>query len=158
MKKNSDVIASRIGKMVLGVGLLAALLSPIGGAVLGGWSTASAAAAAMGLGAAVPLAGAGAFGGFVLGSFAAPIVAIGSLFAAGGAALLAKGVASIFDRPAAAAPENNNTQRAYAFLQAPSRMAGLKIGRSFDAAVKLQKPRNDNAPKPQPKHIFAPKF
>lgn len=158
MKKNSDKAAERVLKIVLGLGLAAALLSPIGGAVLGGWSTASAAAAAIGLGAAVPLAGAGAFGGFVLGSIAAPFVAVGSLFVAGGAALLAKAVASPFDRAPAAAAQAPDTQRAYTRTAGLSRLGGLKISRSFDLAAERLEERQAKTLVPKPKMVFAPRL
>lgn len=82
MKTTTDRVASTAAKWTLGVGLLAAILSPFAGAGLAAWSTGSAALASLGLGAAVPLAGAGMLGGFILGSMAAPVVAIGAVMAA----------------------------------------------------------------------------
>jgi len=151
MKKTSDILASRVGKLVLGLGLTAAVLSPVAGAVLGGWSTATAAASAMGIAAAVPLAGAGLFGGFVLGSIAMPFVAVGAVIAAGVAAVATKGISSLFERKAKA-PTAEAAPHVQRFMQldGPARVSGLTLGRHFDAALKTKTPRNDNTPKPAP--------
>ncbi|MDE1151483.1 MAG: hypothetical protein PW788_03005 [Micavibrio sp.] len=149
MKKTSDILASRIGKVVLGLGLTAAVLSPVAGAIIGGWSTATAAASAMGIAAAIPLAGAGLFGGFVIGSVAMPFVAIGAVIAAGVAAVTTKGISSLFDKSAPATAGKPDVQR-FIRLEGSSRVAGLTLGRHFDAALKQKTPRNDNTPKPAP--------
>ncbi len=146
IKKTSDVIAGRAGKIVLGLGLTTALFSPFIGAVAGGWATASAAMTAIGLGGAIPLAGAGAFGGFVLGAMAMPVVVIGTLVAAGTAAVVTKGIASLFDRKPAAAETAPRAQLSHD-IDGPAFKAS-KLGARFAAAIK-QDAKLKKAPQPQ---------
>ncbi len=147
IKKTSDVAASRVGKLVLGLGLTTALFSPFIGAVAGGWATASAAMSAIGLGGAIPLAGAGIFGGFVLGAMAMPVVVVGTLVAAGVTALATKGIVSLFDRKEPAGAEAAPRAQLSHDIGGPAFKAS-QLGQRFAAAIK-QNAKRAKAPQPQ---------
>ena len=143
--------ASRVSKVIFGLGVAAGFLSPFLGAGLAAWSTGSAAlASSFGLGAAVPLAGAGALGGFILGSIAAPFVMIGGAIAAGGAYAATKAVTSLFSwmkSPAPAAAPKPDTQMRIDLSPQQTKLNKLQLASSFDAVK--QKRANDNKPAPQ---------
>ena len=157
MKKVSDRVASRVAKVTLGVGLIAAILCPFAGAGLAAWSTGSAALASLGLGAAVPLAGAGMVGGFILGSIAAPFVAIGSVLAAAVTGGVTKAVGSLVEwmaaggRDEAPQPKQTDAQARMDINPVGSKLNGQKLAALFG---KAQKPANENKPQPQYKKAF----
>ncbi len=159
MKKVSDRVASRVAKLTLGVGLIAAILCPFAGAGLAAWSTGAAALASLGTAAAIPLAGAGMVGGFVLGSIAAPFVAIGSVLAAGVTGGVTKAVGSLVEwmaagsKAASAAPQPKHvdTQARMDINPAGSKLNGMKLATLF---AKTQKSANENKPQPQHKKAF----
>lgn len=156
MKPLSSRIASKVGKLTLGLGLTAAMLSPFAGAGIAAWSTGAAALASMGLGAAVPLAGAGLVGGFVLGTIAAPVIAIGAVAAAGIAYGVTRSVGSFFEwlvtpkqREEQPAPAQTDVSRSMDFTA--SNVLSQKLSPSFAQALE-EKVANENRPQPQYKH------
>jgi len=155
MKKTSDKVASKVGKFVLGIGLIAAIACPFAGAAFAAWSTGSAAIASLGVLAGVPLAGAGAVGGFVLGALASPIVAGGSFLASGLAWGATKMIGSLVEWMAAGGKEKTpapapaaQTDTMHSLDSVGSKLGGLKLVKSFDGAT-LPRPANENKPQPQ---------
>ncbi len=154
MRKKSDTAASRVTKIVIGLGFITAALAPFGGAALAAWSTGSAALAGLGLGAAAPLAAAGAVGGFFLGAIAAPVIAIGSIAVGLLAGATTKLVGSTLEwmaggSKAAVAQPKPDVQQNIAIDIAGTALNGKKLGASFEAAKQERKVANEN--KPQPK-------
>jgi hypothetical protein len=154
MKKTSDKVASKVGKVVLGVGLIAAIVCPFAGAGLAAWSTGAAAISSLGLAAGIPLAGAGAFGGFVLGAVAAPVVAGLSVAASGIAWGVTKMIGSVVEWMVSGGREKqpeapaSHADMTHSLDSAGARMGGLKLARMFDSA-QSRKPANENKPQPQ---------
>ncbi|HYD19460.1 MAG TPA: hypothetical protein VEF76_13375 [Patescibacteria group bacterium] len=161
MRKNSDIAAGKVGKFVIGLGFIAAALSPVAGAVLGGWSTGAAVLASWGLGAAAPLAAAGAFGGMLLGFAAMPFVAIGSVALGGLAAITTKAVGSTIEwmfsggKDPAAVPATD-VQRQVQIDPAGSKLNKLKLRGTFDTA--LLRRIVETRPAPQLKMLPRPSF
>lgn len=153
MRKKSDTAASRVTKTVIGLGFITAALAPFGGAALAAWSTGSAALAGLGLGAAAPLAAAGALGGFVLGAFVAPVIAIASIAVGVLAGATTKAVGATLEwmagsnKPAAQAKPD--VQQNIMIDISGTALNGKKLGESFEAAKQQRKVANEN--KPQPK-------
>ncbi len=155
MRKKSDTAASRVTKVVIGLGFITAALAPFGGAALAAWSTGSAAlATSLGLGAAAPLAAAGAFGGFVLGVFAAPVIAIASIAVGLLAGATTRAIGSTLEwmaggnKPASVQPKADVQQNLSIDITGTA-FNGKKLGESFEAAKQERKVANQN--KPQPK-------
>lgn len=158
MRKKSDTAASRVTKTVIGLGFITAALAPFGGAALAAWSTGSAALAGLGLGAAAPLAAAGAFGGFVLGAFAAPVIAIGSVAVGLLAGATTKAIGSTLEwmaggskAPAQAKPD---VQHNIMIDIKGTALNGKKLGESFEAAQQERKQANENKPQPKPQKLL----
>ncbi|MDI1228425.1 MAG: hypothetical protein PSY14_12140 [bacterium] len=155
MRKKSDIAASRVTKIVIGLGFIAAALAPFGGAALAAWSTGAAALAGLGLGAAAPLAAAGAFGGFILGAFAAPVIAIGSIAVGLLAGATTKAIGSTLEwmaggsKAETAAQPKADVQHNIHIDIAGAGLNSKKLGESFGAAKQERQLANQN--KPQPK-------
>lgn len=153
MRKKSDTAASRVTKTVIGLGFITAALAPFGGAALAAWSTGSAALAGFGLGAAAPLAAAGAFGGFLLGAFAAPVIAIGSIAVGLLAGATTKAIGSTLEWMAGgnkpAAQPKADVQQNIMIDIAGSAFNGKKLGESFADAKQERKVANENKPQPR---------
>ena len=161
--KLSTVAGAGVGALAVGAGLVATILTPVAGLVLGGYFTYGAVAATMGTGAIVALTAAGAVGGLVLGKIAAPIVMLGSLGVAGLIGGVVKGAGALLEgifgkkgdkanRPSAPARGSfGRDDKPSALADAGSLKVKFDLGRSTE-------PRNDNVPAPAPKFNNTPKF
>ena len=154
MKRTSDRVASTAAKWTLGIGLLGAIMSPFAGAAIAAWSTGSAAIASLGVAAGVPLAGAGMLGGFVLGSIAAPVVAIGAVIAAtvvgGTTKLIGRTLGMMFgsgDRTERPQPDMKHRMD---MERVSSPTPGKSVSSPFNSAQ--AKPANENMPAAKPEH------
>lgn len=154
MKKTSDKVASKVGKVVLGVGLIAAIACPFAGAAMAAWTTGAAAIASFGAAAGIPLAAAGGLGGFIVGAVASPFVAAGSFFASGLAWGATKMIGSLVEwmadggkekQPAPAPAAHVDTM--HSFDSVGSTLGGVKLAKLFDSA--MARPANENKPQPQ---------
>lgn len=161
--KMSSVAGAGVGALAAGLGLVAAILTPVVGLALGGYFTYGAVAATMGTGATVALTAAGAVGGLVVGKIAAPIVMIGSLGVAGLIGGAVKGVGALIE--GIFGKKGNKAERASAPARGsfgrddkPSAIADLGSLKVKFGQERSTEPRNDNVPAPAPKFNNTPKF
>lgn len=148
--KRSDKAALGMGGLTVGLGLVAAVLCPIGGLIAGAYFTYGAVAATMGTGATIALTAAGGVGGLVLGKIAAPIVAFGSIAVGTMVGGLTKTVSRLFDKKSGAGAHPSSPAR-----RLDRELSGRKLDTSFDLSAAFKKPRavgnDNNAQKPEAK-------
>lgn len=159
MKKTSDKVASKVGKVVLGVGLIAAIACPFAGAAIAAWTTGAAAIASFGATAGIPLAAAGGLGGFIVGAVASPFVAGASFLVSGLAWGASKMIGGLIEWMASDSKEKQPEAPArhvdvmHSFDGVGSKLGGIRLAKTFDSALSA-KSANENKPQPQYKKAF----